>query len=288
MKKKIEILTNITILAGLISTIIGILSFSTAHSYNVLNQYGKTIKLWGSGIYFHDSYFKAPILIGTDIFMFFTLLLLFVVLMKYRNSNSQKSLLFLTGLLSIHLYYSFSQGFGVAYNQLHLIYILSFGTCFFSFICCLIQLDAQKLAQKQQWNPNIRGIRVLLLIAGISLFVAWLPDILSSLLSGNSLEQIDIYTTEITYVIDMSIISPFIFVVLYLLKKDQVALHVYLPITLILCTGVGVMVILQTIVMVFAEIELPLSALLTKVGSFILLSAFSFYYGLRYFKQLNT
>lgn len=287
MKKKIEILTSITILTGLISTIIGILSFDTAHSYNVLNQYGKTITLWGSGIYSHDSYFKAPILIGTDIFMFFTLLLLFVALMKYRNNNSQKSLLFLTGLLSIHLYYSFSQGFGVVYNQLHLIYILSFGTCFFSFICCLIQLNAQKLAQKQRWNPNIRGIRILLVVAGISLFVAWLPDILSSLLSGNSLEQIDIYTTEITYVIDMSIISPFIFVVLYLLKKNQMSLHIYLPITLILCTGVGVMVILQTIVMVFAGIELPLAALLTKVGSFILLSAFSFYYGLRYFRQLS-
>lgn len=287
MKKKIETLTTISILTGLLSAIAGILSFDTNHSYEVLNQYGKTITLWGAGIYAHDSYFKAPILIGSDITMFFILIFLTFYLVKYRHGNSQKSLLLLTGLLSVQLYYSFSQGFGVVYNPLHLIYIASFGSSFFGFICCLIQLHSQQLAENQAWNPNTRGVRLLLFIAGLSLFAAWLPDILSSLLSGQSLEQIDIYTTEITYVIDMSVVSPFIFIVLYLLKKEKPQAYIYLPLTLILCTAVGLMVILQTGIMLLAGIELPIIALLTKVISFVLLSAFSLNYSFRYFKHLS-
>lgn len=288
MKKKIEILTVLSIVTGFLSLIPGILSFNINQSYNVINQYGDTVTLWGAGIYTHDSYFKAPILIGTDITMLFVLLLMTIALISFRRKNSQKSLLFLAGLLSIHLYYSFSQGFGVVYNQLQLVYITSFGASFFGFIFCLIQLDPQLLAEKQHWNPATRGVQLLLLIAGTALFVAWLPDILSSLLTGKSLEQIAIYTTEITYVIDMGVISPFIFIVFALLKKEHVSTHIFLPVTLILCTAVGLMVTLQTVIMVLAGIELPLVALLTKVTSFILLSAFSLTYTIRYFQNLES
>ena len=52
----------LTILLLLITTITGISSFDTSHSYEFVNQYGDSIKMWGAGIYAHDSYFKAPIL----------------------------------------------------------------------------------------------------------------------------------------------------------------------------------------------------------------------------------
>lgn len=48
------------------------------------------------------------------------------------------------------------------------------------------------------------------------------------------------------------------------------------------------MVTLQTVIMVLAGIELPLVALLTKVTSFILLSAFSLTYTVRYFQNLES
>lgn len=61
------ILNIITILLSLIITITGICSFNTSHSYTFINQYGESIKMWGAGIYAHDSYFKAPIFIGSDV-----------------------------------------------------------------------------------------------------------------------------------------------------------------------------------------------------------------------------
>ena len=78
-------------------------------------------------------------------------------------------------------------------------------------------------------------LSVFLIISGISLFVAWLPDIITSLVNGKSLTLIEIYTTEITYVLDMGIISPMIFICLFLLKKQDGLGDILLAIILKMC-----------------------------------------------------
>ena len=45
-------------------------------------------------------------------------------------------------------------------------------------------------------------------LTGIALIVAWLPDIVNSLFAGRSLELIEVYTTSVTYVLDMGVIAP--------------------------------------------------------------------------------
>ena len=69
--KALIILNIVTILLVLVVTITGIFSFDPGQSYYAMNQYGESIRIWGSGIYSHDSFFKAPIQIGTDITILF-------------------------------------------------------------------------------------------------------------------------------------------------------------------------------------------------------------------------
>ena len=78
-------LIMLLLLLTLLVTTCGICSFSTAHTYDTVNQYGKTIKMWGAGIYAHDSYFKAPIFIGSD----FTILI-FVIPMATLTLSKPK------------------------------------------------------------------------------------------------------------------------------------------------------------------------------------------------------
>lgn len=66
----LPILNLATIILLLITTACGIFSFDTTRSYEIINQYGDKIKMWGSGIYAHDSFFKAPIFIGSDFTIF--------------------------------------------------------------------------------------------------------------------------------------------------------------------------------------------------------------------------
>ena len=66
------------------------MDFTKAFSY--INQYGDEIKIFGSGFYKADSYFKASIFIGTDFavllfaLLFFTFIKRMIGLGKYNYS----------------------------------------------------------------------------------------------------------------------------------------------------------------------------------------------------------
>ena len=258
-------------------TVTGVLSFSTSHSYEVTNQYGDIVKMWGYGIYKYDSFFKAPLFIGSDL----TILLLVVPLsimafVRARKEQSVESLIGCFGNLALLLYYSASLAFGVTYNNLHLMYILLFGLCFFGAGSVLLRLNEVSVKQNTVCTFRFtKGLKAFLLISGVSLFVAWLPDIIKSLAKGRPLELIEVYTTEVTYVLDMGIISPLMFIAFFLVRKGSFIGYVLLRMILKVCICVGIMLPVQTFFQLLAGIDLPIFALITKVFIFVLLAVFA-------------
>ena len=131
------------------------------------------------------------------------------------------------------------------------------------------------------------GLKIFLAICGLSLFAAWLPDIIVSLINRKSLELIEIYTTQITYILDMAIISPLIFICLYNLQKNNNIGYILLGIILNMLSLVGIMVIFQTLFQNWAGIKLPIEATITKVGIFVLLAIVAIYYEIKLFKNID-
>lgn len=90
MKKKNDILAIITILCMCVTSMAGILSMNFEHAYNFVNQYGHTVEIFGYGIYANDSYFKAPISIGSDFCILLVVVPLFVyTYLQYRKKAIQ-------------------------------------------------------------------------------------------------------------------------------------------------------------------------------------------------------
>lgn len=105
-------------------------------------------------------------------------------------------------ILSLLLYYSASLCFGVTYNSLHLVYIMLFGILFFSTGIIFLKLHTVSVQKQKVCSFYItKGMKIFLLSSGTALVVAWLPDIITSIVRGTSLELIEVYTTEITYVL---------------------------------------------------------------------------------------
>lgn len=275
----IDILGIFTIILLVLITITGLLSFSTDNSYMITNPYGNEVKMFGSGIYAHDSYFRAPIFIGSDFTMLFLVVpLMTIALIKEIKNRTLKSKLKLIAVTAVVLYYAISIAFGISYNSYHLIYIALFTCSLFSVITLVIRLDTVALQNALSWKLPSKGISIFLIISGISLFIAWLPDIIPTIISGTSLPLIEVYTTEITYVLDMGIISPLMFVCLALLKKKDGLGIVILSIILTLCVIIGVMLPIQTAFQVLAGISVPIPVLIAKVGIFVILAAFAAYF----------
>lgn len=252
-------------------TLTGLFYITDGSRYEFVNQYGDTVRIWGNGLYAADSVFKATIFKGTDLtFLLIVCPLLIAFLLTDIFKNNSLSRYMLCAVNGALLYYAACLAFGVTYNFLHTVYIAFFGLCLFAFILSLRQaipcasLPAAKLPRK--------SVYVFLSVMGVSLFVAWLPDIVSALLRHRPLSLIENYTTEITYVLDMGILSPLCFLTLILLHKKKAACYPLLIMLFTVCSVVGIMVCLQTVFQYNAGIGFTTSALITKVGIFVLLA----------------
>lgn len=272
--KVITVLNIVVIVLSVIVTINGICSFHTAFSYNTINQYGESIKIWGAGVYAHDSYFKAPIFIGTDFtILFFMMPLAIIAFIKMQGKRVLERYIQNLAFLSLLLYYSASIALGVTYNYLHLLYIALFSACFYCVCFLFVKLHTIQSTQKEvcQYHAS-KGVKAFLVISGIALCIAWLPDIVTSLVKGTSLDLIEVYTTEITYVLDMGILSPLMFLTLYLINQSSFTGYLLLRMILKVCMGIGIMLPIQTIFQMMAGIFIPLPVFITKVMIFVILA----------------
>lgn len=270
---------------SLVTTVTGLLYETGGTSYAFTNQFGDTVKLYGNGLYAHDSYFKAPIFRGTDL----TILCLAVPLLILATvldikKRMIKTRLFLTSILSIFTYYSASIAFGVTYNFLQLVYIALFSLSLFGLILAITTMDSFNLTVNK--IPK-RGVSVFLILIGVALIAAWLPDIITSLVRGRALQSIEVYTTEITYVIDMGIVAPSAIVCLRLLNRKRPLGYILLAMLLSLGTLVGVMLPVQTLFQLAAGIEISAAEFATKVGSFVLLAIFALYLQINLYKGIQ-
>lgn len=185
----ISVFNVVIILLSAIVTICGLCSFNTEFSYSTINQYGQSITMWGAGIYAHDSFFKTPIFIGSDFTILFLIIpLALFILIKMQLKTKLELYIQNLAIMSLLLYYSASIAFGVTYNNLYLLYIILFGACFYCVCFLIAKLYAKQISQDNLCEYNIpRGINTFLVLSGIALFVAWLPDILTSLFNRTSL-----------------------------------------------------------------------------------------------------
>lgn len=285
---KLHIVASLIAILSLVTTLTGLFYRTGGEAYIVKNQYGDMVRICGNGLYEHDSYFMAAIFKGTDFaILCIAIPLLVLALVLDIVKRSLKSKLFLSSVIALFTYYSASIAFGVTYNFLHLIYIALFSLSFFGLILAFSEIDSSLLAKSVIGKLPRKGINIFLIFTGVALIVAWLPDIITSLIQRRSLQMIEVYTTQITYVLDMGIVGPTALICLFLLRKQNGTGYILLAILLTVCTVIGVMIPIQTIFQISAGIELPTGAIVTKAASFVILALFALYFDIRLFKSIQ-
>lgn len=283
MRKNIQVLPAITIVLLFVTSLTGILSLNFSKSFEVANQYGDIVRIYGYGIYSHDSYFKAPILIGSDFCIFFILVPHFIYT-YFQNIivNTNVTRIKMLSVYGISLYYAASISLGITYNQLHLVYIALLSCSLFGMFKTIRTIKTNEL----NFIPT-KGMKIFLVLSGIALIAAWMPDIIPTIFSGSSLMLIEVYTTEITYVLDMGIIGPLCLVCLYLINKKDNLGTVILAVLLKICIIVGIMMIPQTICQLLSGYLIPIPVFIGKSGSFIALGSFAFYFNKKLYSNIS-
>jgi len=151
------------------------------------------VKIYGYGLYAFDTYFQAPISIGTNICILLVVIPLFIwTYLNYIKKEDAISELKLTSVYAVALYYAASISFGLTYNRLFLVYVALFSCSLFGMFAHIKKISLQQ---------TIRGSKsayIFLFLSGVALIVAWLPDVIPSIVNGTTLSLIGVYTTNIT------------------------------------------------------------------------------------------
>ncbi len=281
-------LTMLVIMLALISTSVGLFYSTGGTPMEVMNQYGDPIRLYGDGIYARDSYFRAPIFKGTDLAILLILVpaLIYTLIRDVRKPTVLTRLM-LASFLGVSLYYASAVAFGVQYNPLHLVYIGLFSTSLFGLIASLTSISIPRLEAKMAAMPVIHGVPAFLIITGLALGLAWLPDILGAMLAGTSLKLIEHYTTEVTYVLDLGVIIPLCFAGFYYLRSKKGPGYIIISLIMTLCAVIGVILPLQTVFQMAAGIQIPLPVMITKIASFLILAVFATFFQYQLIRQLR-
>lgn len=273
MKKEkiILILSIVIILLTIVTTSVGLFWENDGESFYIENINGDTVKIFGNGLYEHESYFKAPIDKGTDAIILFLVIPLFFTTVLLYKKNLLKIRLLHLGLLSCLLYYSASIAFGVSYNMLFLVYLVLFSSCLFTFIIGISSIENKRVEESIRPKLPHKSVVVFLVIAGLSVFV-WLIEIIGSIKTGNPPGIIGNNTTEPTFVIDIGIIAPCAFYSAILVFKRKPLGYILAIILLTLNAIVGLIVISQTIFQNIYGVGISLKEFIPYVSVFVVMS----------------
>ncbi|MBN1248520.1 MAG: hypothetical protein JXC32_12740 [Anaerolineae bacterium] len=232
---------------------------------------GQSVEIYGRGLYAFETAFRAPILRGADAIILFIGIPAFTVALLLYRSGSLHGGILMTGLLSCFLYDYASLAFSAAYNPFFLVYLILFSASLFAFVLMFLSIDVDELADRISPRFPHRGISVFVFIAGLSPAV-WLIDHIAALVAGHTPTNLASYTTDVTTVIDVGVITPAALLASTLLRRRRPMGYLLSSTLQILLILVGLIVVGQSVMQILDGIVLTAGEIAAFVAPFVTLS----------------
>ena len=207
--KTLLIVAALILVLAALASVLGVVGLGSDTPATAISAVGETITLEGRGLYRHDTPLMAAGFVTQD----WTMLLvglpaLALGIILYRRGSFRGGLL-LAGALAYVLYDYLSLAFGAAYNPLLLAYIALLALSLIALILALAGFDRATLSARFPKPFPRQWIGVYFLVVGVAFWILWAGmDLGPALASGQMPPVLAHYTTVITYVVDMGLLTP--------------------------------------------------------------------------------
>ena len=169
---------------------------------------GQQVQIYGHGLYRYDTLFTGAANRGTDAVTLLVALplLAYATLLYWRGSL--RGTLLLLGTLIYFLYVYSSYALGTAFNPLFLLYIALFAASLFAFVLLFASIDRHLLAEHLAPDLPRRAVAIFMFFSGLATLAIWLQPLLTELAQNQLPAFVGSYSTKITDVLDLGIITP--------------------------------------------------------------------------------
>ena len=208
-KKPLTILAFLIVIFAIAVTTIAIFSNDGNGQYEYTSIRGKTVMIYGKGLYKDMSAEVAPQGIAQDYVTFFIAIPLLIISFLKARKGSLKGRYLLAGTLGYFLVtYLFYTVMGM-YNVMFLPYVILMGASFYSFILIILSFDTNALQNLFKPSTPVKITGGFLVFNSIVIGLMWLSIVIPPLLDGTVIPlQVEHYTTLIVQGLDLGILLP--------------------------------------------------------------------------------
>lgn len=219
-QKTINFLVLMIAFLSIIAASIGLFSNGGEGQYQFPSIYGEKVLIYGRGLYQHETAKLGLMARGQDAVTLFICIPLLLISLYITNKGSLKGKLLLSGVLGYFLY-TYTQFTQIAYNPLYLVYILLMTLSLYAFILILLSFDLNELKRKFDDNFPIKTITIYGIISALCLSILWLSDIIRALINHGPLTELDHYSANPVYSMDLGFVVPTFLVAAYLTLRRK-------------------------------------------------------------------
>mgnify|MGYP006278340075 CR=1 FL=1 len=221
-RKAIGILVVFIVILSAMTASFGIFSSEGTGVYEYKSIRGKTVEIYGKGIYKHMSADVAVQGIGQDYVTLFIAIpvLLISLIASYRGSlRARYALAGTLGYFFVSFLFYTCMGM---YNIMFLAYLVLLALSFFALLTTLLSFPLQRLHEKFKAGAPVKFVGGFLIFNSVAIAIMWLGVIVPPLMDGSIYpDQLQHYTTLIVQGLDLGLLLPLCFVsaVLFLKRK---------------------------------------------------------------------
>lgn len=164
--------------------------------------------LFWKGLYKHDTVSMAAQGMGQDLITLVICVPLLLLSLYLISRNSLRGQLIWMGTLFYFAYTYAVASFGVAYNQLFLIYVALFSISMYTFLYGLLSLDVKQIKKHVSPGVTIKIAGLFLVIMAVLVVFMWVSMIVGSLLTGAAPSKLESYTTLAVQAMDLAVLLP--------------------------------------------------------------------------------
>lgn len=222
-RNAVIVLTYIIVLFAIFAASMGIFSNQGKGQYEYESIRGKTVTIYGKGLYQHMSAEVAPQGIAQDYITLFVGVPLLLISLYISRNNSLIGKFLLAGTLGYFLVtYLFYTVMGM-YNSMFLVYVTLMSASFYAFVLTLLNIELSSLPSCFNNAAPVKFIGGFLIFNSVAIAMLWLSIIIPPLIDGSIIPvQVEHYTTLIVQGLDLGILLPAAFLSgLLLIKKNH-------------------------------------------------------------------
>ena len=223
--------------------------------------------------YVHDSTSMGAQGMGQDVFDLLVVVPLLLISLVFSCRGNRAAFLVLAGTVFYVLYSYVVYAFGVHFNSLFLVYCAVFGTSFYLFLLCIIELNSLQVHSWFSDNSPNRATGIFFIIIAVLFYLLWLKDVVPAILSNSvpaTVTDNDLLVNPV-HVLDIAVVLPGLVVTAILLFKKHPLGYIFAPIYLVFTF----LLALALIAMVVALELRGISEDISIAGIFVVLAVIS-------------